>query len=318
MSSYLITGGTGTFGNAMVDFLLKRNHGVDRIRVFSRDELKQSIMREKFNDQRLDFFIGDVRDAARLRLAMRGVDCVFHAAAMKQVPACEYNPSEAIRTNINGTENVAMACIEAGVKHMLLISSDKACAPLNIYGATKLAAEKLVCAASAYSGKNGTVFNAVRYGNVAGSRGSILPIWKERARKGESLLITDRRMTRFWMTIQDAVRFAFKVLHYGPGNSVCVPAQDEILAFNLEEAAKIILESRPRAHIPIIETGIRGGEKLHEFLVSQDEMPFAENIGGGMIRICSGVQSGIKESMSSETHPYRITGAELKQEIEKL
>lgn len=310
MRSFLITGGTGTFGHAMVDYLLKVTPKVHRIRVFSRDELKQSVMREKFSDPRLDFFIGDVRDSNRLKTALRGVDYVFHAAAMKQVPACEYNPAEAIRTNINGTENVAMGAIECGVRRMLLISSDKACAPLNIYGATKLAAEKLICAASAYSGKNGTVFGAVRYGNVAGSRGSVLPIWKERAKKDNPLPITDRKMTRFWMTIQDAVRFAYKVIHSNMDNCVCVPSAEEIVAFDLLEAAQIIGG-------PIIETGIRGGEKLHEFLVSQDEARFAENTGDGIIKIGKTV-CGIKEAMSSETHPYRLTGAELRQEIEKL
>src|SRR5215468_3169669 len=199
-TSVLVTGGTGSFGNKFVEIMLQK-YDPKRLVVFSRDELKQSEMVARFDDHpKLRFFIGDVRDRDRLERAMHGIDVVMHAAALKQIPSCEYNPFEAIQTNINGTKNVIDAAIDQGVKRVIGISTDKACQPLNLYGATKLCGEKLLVQANAYAGEKGTRFACVRYGNVVGSRGSVIPLFLEQRRTGR-ITVTDPRMTRFWITL---------------------------------------------------------------------------------------------------------------------
>lgn len=201
----LITGGTGSFGKKFTETLLKE-HSPKAIRIYSRGELLQVTMQEEFKDKRLRFFIGDVRDRERLYRAMNDVDIVVHAAALKQVPACEYNPIEAVKTNIDGSINVIDAAIDNNVEKVIAISTDKAVHPVNLYGATKMVAEKLFIQANSYTGENKTKFSCVRYGNVIGSRGSVIPLFKEQSKKGK-ITITDDRMTRFWITLEQGVRF---------------------------------------------------------------------------------------------------------------
>src|SRR5215211_8349740 len=217
----LITGGTGSFGTAFIRTVLEE-HEPAAIRIYSRDELKQSELSQRFNDSRLRFLIGDVRDAGRLRLATRGVDVIVHAAALKQVPACEYNPFEAVQTNVIGAENVVAAAIENEVPKTLNVSTDKAVNPVNLYGATKLCAEKIVTQGNAYSGDSRARFANVRYGNVVGSRGSVIPLFKAQAPTG-ILTITDVRMTRFWITLERAVDFVLDSLGRMGGGEVFVP-----------------------------------------------------------------------------------------------
>lgn len=260
----LITGGTGSFGRKFVEIVLNENRP-RRLIVFSRDELKQHDMRQKFPDgatSPMRFFLGDVRDSERLRRAFVDVDIVIHAAALKQVPACEYNPFEAIQTNVIGAKNVIDAAIDRGVKNVVAISSDKAVNPVNLYGASKLCAEKLFVHGNSYSGEHGTRFSCARYGNVIGSRGSVVPVFVEQAKRGR-LTVTDRRMTRFWLTLEQGVRFVIHCLDKMKGGEVFVP---KIPSMGIMELAKVLA---PDADIE--DVGIRPGEKLHEVLVSEDE-----------------------------------------------
>lgn len=258
----LITGGTGSFGRAMTRLLLEERH-VRRLVIFSRGEMKQLNMRREFKDHpALRFFIGDVRDLDRLRLAMRGVDVVFHAAALKQVPVAEYNPFEAILTNVHGAANVIRACIDAGVKRIMALSSDKATNPINLYGATKLCAEKLFVAANSYAGGLDTRFAVVRYGNVVGSRGSVIPLFLEKRRTGR-LPVTDERMTRFWITLDQATRFTLGCIELMHGGEIFVP---KIPSMRIVDLARAIA---PGCQCEVV--GIRPGEKLHETLVSEDD-----------------------------------------------
>jgi UDP-N-acetylglucosamine 4,6-dehydratase len=258
----LITGGTGSFGKKFVDLMLREIHPAKLI-VFSRDELKQHEMRVAgFDDPKLRYFIGDVRDEARLRRAMNGVHVVVHAAALKQVPACEYNPNEAILTNIMGGRNVIEAALDNGVERVMALSTDKAVNPVNLYGATKLAAEKLFVQSNAYAGGKGTRFACVRYGNVVGSRGSVVPVFLQQRGSG-TVTITDERMTRFWLSLEQGVRFTVSSIEQMQGGEVFVP---KIPSMKVVDLARAIA---PGCRLQRI--GIRAGEKLHEVLVSEDE-----------------------------------------------
>ena len=258
----LVTGGTGSFGRKFVGVMLA-DHKPAKLIVFSRDELKQHEMREAgFDDPSMRYFIGDVRDRMRLRRAMQGVDVVVHAAALKQVPAAEYNPIEAIMTNIMGARNVIEAALDMEVHRVLAMSTDKAVNPINMYGATKLAAEKLFVQSNAYAGGTDTRFSCVRYGNVVGSRGSVIPVF-QRQRDDGRVTITDERMTRFWLSIDQGVRFTIRCIEQMEGGEVFVP---KIPSMRVADVAQAIA---PKAEVEII--GIRPGEKLHEVLVSEDE-----------------------------------------------
>ncbi|MBI1793565.1 MAG: UDP-N-acetylglucosamine 4,6-dehydratase (inverting) [Chloroflexi bacterium] len=258
----LITGGTGSFGKKFIEIMLKE-HQPKKLIIFSRDELKQYEMQAAgFNHPSLRYFIGDIRDRERLVRAMHGVDIVVHAAALKQVPACEYNPMEAIKTNIMGTSNVMEAALDTGVKKVLALSTDKAVNPVNLYGATKLAAEKLVVQSNAYAAGTATRYSCVRYGNVVGSRGSVVPVFLKQRESG-TVTITDDRMTRFWLSLEQGVRFVISCVEQMEGGEVFVP---KIPSMNVADLARAIA---PKAKIDII--GIRPGEKLHEVMISEDE-----------------------------------------------
>ncbi len=258
----LVTGGTGSFGKKFVETAL-RDLNPRKIIIFSRDELKQHQMRTMGLDQpSLRYFIGDVRDRERLLRAMHGVDIVVHAAALKQVPACEYNPMEAVKTNIMGTSNVVEAALDAGVKKVLALSTDKAVNPVNLYCATKLAAEKLTVQSNAYAAGSATRYACVRYGNVVGSRGSVVPVFLNQRASG-CLTITDDRMTRFWLSLEQGVRFVIQCIEQMQGGEVFVPKIPSMKVIDLARAIA------PGATVSII--GIRPGEKLHEVLISEDE-----------------------------------------------
>lgn len=258
----LITGGTGSFGKKCASILLKE-YSPQRLIIFSRDELKQHEMRVSgFDQPALRYFIGDVRDLNRLQRAMVGVDVVIHAAALKQVPACEYNPLEAIKTNVEGGKNVIEAALDARVQRVLALSTDKAVNPVNLYGATKLVAEKLFVQANAYRGGDPIRFASVRYGNVVGSRGSVIPLFREQRKKGK-ITITDPRMTRFWLTLEQGVRFVIQSIERMKGGEVFVPKIASMKIMDLAEAIAPGCE--------IENMGIRPGEKLHEVLLSEDE-----------------------------------------------
>ena len=257
----LITGGTGSLGKHLCKILLEKYHP-RAIRVYSRDELKQHEMRQVFGEDVIRYFIGDVRDGNRLKRAMEGADIVIHTAALKQVPACEYNPLEAVRTNVIGTENVINAAIDNGVKKVVSISTDKAVNPVNLYGATKLCAEKIVIQGNSYAGSRNTRFSCVRYGNVIGSRGSVVPLFSEQKKTGK-ITITDDRMTRFWITLDQAVDLIVKAITHMQGGEIFVP---KIPSMRITDLAKAIA---PECEIDII--GIRPGEKLHEVLLMEEE-----------------------------------------------
>jgi UDP-N-acetylglucosamine 4,6-dehydratase/5-epimerase len=259
----LVTGGTGSFGKKFTEIMLEKYHPKKLI-IFSRDELKQHEMMQQFknHDSTLRFFLGDVRDRDRLQRAMHGVNVVVHAAALKQVPLCEYNPFEAIMTNVTGSRNVIDAAIDCGVQRAILVSTDKAVAPVNLYGATKLCAEKLFVHGNAYSGENGTRFCVARYGNVVGSRGSVLPLFMEQ-RKNGFLTITDERMTRFWIALDEGVEFVIRSIADTRGGEIFVP---KILSMRISELATMLVG---KGQVRVI--GIRPGEKVHELLVSEDE-----------------------------------------------
>lgn len=261
-ATVLVTGGTGSFGRQCVRILLSEYHP-QKIIIFSRDELKQHEMRTGgFDDPRLRYFIGDVRDKDRLIRAMNAVDIVIHAAALKQVPTCEYNPIEAVRTNIDGARNIIDAALDTGVKKVLALSTDKAVNPINLYGATKLVAEKLFIQANAYAGDGTTRFSCVRYGNVVGSRGSVIPLFREQAKTG-TVTVTDKRMTRFWITLSQGVHFVLQCLETMHGGEVFVP---KIPSTSILELVKVIAPT-----CSITYSGIRSGEKIHEVLISEDE-----------------------------------------------
>lgn len=256
----LVTGGTGSFGKKFIKRALELE--VQKIIVFSRDELKQYEMAQEFTDSRIRFFIGDVRDKARLMRAFDGVDIVIHAAALKHVGACEYNPMEAIKTNIHGAQNIIDAAIDRGVEKVIALSTDKAASPVNLYGATKLASDKLFVAANSYAGSKKTRFSVVRYGNVVGSRGSVVPFFKKIRHTG-TLPITDERMTRFWITLEQGVQFVIDNLTRMHGGEIFIP---KIPSMNVVDLAKAI---GPECKIEIV--GIRPGEKLHESMITVDD-----------------------------------------------
>ncbi len=262
-ASVLITGGTGSLGKSLVQYLLSETK-VRRIAIFSRDELKQHDLRIHFNDDpRLRWFLGDIRDLDRLKRAFHGVDFVIHAAALKQVDTGEYNPMEFIKTNVLGSQNVIDASIDAGVKRVVALSTDKASSPINLYGATKLTADKLFVAANNYSYTYGTTFSVVRYGNVMGSRGSVIPFFKNLAAQGKPLPITDLRMTRFWISIEDAVKFVIDSLEIMTGGELYVPRIPSMKIIDLAHAVS--------ADSKLEEIGMRPGEKLHEEMISADD-----------------------------------------------
>ena len=269
----LITGGTGSFGNKFAEIVLAK-HNPKSIRIFSRGEKLQYDMRRKFEDNRLRFFIGDVRDKNRLSRAMTGVDVVVHAAALKQVPACEYNPIEAIRTNIDGAANIIDAAIDNKVDRVMAISTDKAVHPVNLYGATKMTAEKLFVQGNSYTGKTKTKFSCVRYGNVIGSRGSVIPLFLKQKRTG-TLTITDDTMTRFWIKLEDGVKFVLNSINKMNGGEIFIPKIPSMKIIDLADAIA------PEAEKKI--TGIRPGEKIHEILLTEDEAKHSKEFDDGFI-----------------------------------
>lgn len=316
----LITGGTGSLGKKLSEKLL-REYSPKKLIIFSRDELKQHEMQVSgFDDPRLRYFIGDVRDVTRLRRAFAGVDIVIHAAALKQVPACEYNPIEAVLTNVDGARNVIDAAIDSGVKRVMALSTDKAVNPVNLYGATKMVAEKLFVQANAYSASGPTRFSSVRYGNVVASRGSVIPLFLEQRKSGK-VTITDSRMTRFWLTLDQAAQFVITCTERMHGGEVFVPKIPSMTIKNLAEAVA------PGCEIEII--GIRPGEKLHEVLISEDEARHTveledrfviqpvhpwwseDNNGGGRIII-----DGFR--YTSDHNPLAMTVTELKALVANL
>ena len=263
--SIFISGGTGSFGRAFVKRLLS-DYQPKRVVVFSRDELKQYEMSQEFDALCMRYFLGDVRDEQRLQQAMRGIDLVVHAAALKQVPAAEYNPTECIRTNVNGAENIIAAALQNGVKKVIALSTDKAASPINLYGATKLLSDKLFVAANNIAGSRDTSFAVVRYGNVVGSRGSVLPLFRKLIAKGaEDLPITDARMTRFWITLDEGVDFVMRSFERMQGGELFVPKIPSARIVDLATALAPDLSQR--------QVGIRPGEKLHEMMISRDDSP---------------------------------------------
>jgi len=265
--SILITGGTGTFGNAFTRYVLE-NYDPKKVIIYSRDEFKQHIMRGKFEKyaSKMRFFIGDVRDKDRLARALEGVDYCIHAAALKQVPACEYNPQEAIKTNIGGAQNVIDAALDTGVKKVVALSTDKAVNPVNLYGGTKLVSDKLFVAANAYAGEKDVCFSIVRYGNVAGSRGSVIPVFHSIIKNGGTELpVTDHRMTRFWISRQQGVELVLKALAEAKGGETFI---SKLPSFKVTDLAEAMLPG-----YQMKEVGIREGEKLHEMIVTVEDAP---------------------------------------------
>ncbi|MGL4593484.1 MAG: UDP-N-acetylglucosamine 4,6-dehydratase (inverting) [Thermoguttaceae bacterium] len=265
--SILVTGGTGSFGKKFIHRVLREYSSVERIVVFSRDEFKQfemSNMPEFSGSKKLRFFLGDVRDKERLMRAFDGIDMVVHAAALKQVPACEYNPFEAIKTNVLGAQNIIEAAIDRGVKKVVALSTDKACSPINLYGATKLCSDKLFIAGSVYSGTKRTKFSVVRYGNVAGSRGSVIPFFQKLLSEGvQELPITDYRMTRFWLKLDSAIDLVNHAMEHMNGGELFVK---KIPSMKMTDLAKAMAPK-----LPVKEIGIRPGEKIHEMMISVED-----------------------------------------------
>ena len=321
----MITGGTGSFGQVCTKILLQ--HDVRKVIIFSRDELKQFEMSNRFNNKKIRFLLGDVRDLSRLELATKGVDIIIHAAALKQVPAAEYNPMECVKTNIYGAENVINASIRNNVEKVIAISTDKTTNPANLYGATKLCSDKLFVNANSLSTKGETIFAVVRYGNVAGSRGSVLPYFKSLiAQKTKSLPITDEKMTRFWINLERGVNFVLKSTEIMAGGELFIPKTPSIKIMDLVKA----LDKNIKHHI----TGIRPGEKLHEVLCPEDSArdtiefkdyylikPSVDFTGGksnSYKRSLSGeTGKAVKEefSYSSNTNPHFLSVEELKKII---
>lgn len=305
--SILVTGGTGSFGRAFVRALLERTDP-RRVIVYSRDELKQYEMAEQLRDRRLRFFLGDVRDLPRLQRACQGVQVVVHAAALKQVPAAEYNPFECIKTNVLGAQNVIEAALNSGVERVLALSTDKAANPINLYGATKLCADKLFVAANAYAAGRGPLLSVVRYGNVVGSRGSVVPFFLA-ARKNGVLPITDPRMTRFWITLDQGVEFVIDCLRRMRGGELFVPKIPSTDIMTVVEALA------PSCRTEIV--GIRPGEKLHELMIGEDDARRTRDMGGyyvlepqqpwwdnGHLALGAPVPEGF--SYRSDTNPDRL------------
>jgi UDP-N-acetylglucosamine 4,6-dehydratase len=268
--SVLVTGGTGSFGSRFVERMVSTYHP-RRLVVFSRDELKQSQLAARVKDPSLRFFIGDVRDRDRLQRAMHGIDVVIHAAALKQVPACEYNPFEAVKTNVLGANNVIEAAIDQGVERVVALSTDKAVNPVNVYGATKLCAEKMFVQGNSYAGGLKTRMAVVRYGNVVGSRGSVIPLFLDQ-RDGGELTITDERMTRFWLTLDEGVDFVVRAVERMQGGEIFVPKIPSMRVIDLARAIA------PDAALRVV--GVRPGEKLHEVLLSSDESRHSVDVDG--------------------------------------
>lgn len=270
----LITGGTGSFGNAV----LKRffDTDIEEIRIFSRDEKKQDDMRKRYNNAKLKFYIGDVRDQHSVAQAMRGVDYVFHAAALKQVPSCEFHPMQAVRTNVLGTENVLTAAVDAGVKRVVCLSTDKAVYPINAMGISKAMMEKVMVASSRNLEGTGTVICGTRYGNVMASRGSVIPLFVDQVRNGQPITITDPTMTRFMMTLADAVDLVLYAFEHGNNGDIFV---QKAPAATVEVLARAILELMGKPDHPVNVMGTRHGEKLYEALLGREEMACAEDMG---------------------------------------
>jgi UDP-N-acetylglucosamine 4,6-dehydratase/5-epimerase len=290
--SVLVTGGTGSFGRAFIKALLA-DSTARRIVVFSRDEQKHYQMDRQLRDPRLRFFVGDIRDRDRLRQAFRDVQVIVHAAAMKHVPLCEYNPIEAVQTNIVGARNLIEAAIEAGVERTIALSTDKAVAPANLYGATKLCMEKLLVSANAYSGDQPTRFSAARYGNVMGSAGSVIPLFREQSQRGQ-LTITDERMTRFWIDMDGAIRLVLRGLELMSGGEIFIPKLPTTDILTLAEA---LAPGVPRRTV-----GIRPGEKLHEALISPEEARRTRDLGDLLV---------IWPEFRFQAHPASPPGREL-------
>lgn len=313
----LVTGGTGSFGRKFIQRILQEK--IKKVIVFSRDELKQYEMAQELKDKRLRFFIGDVRDKERLYRAFDGVDIVIHAAAMKHVEACEYNPFEAIKTNVYGAQNIVEAAIDQGVKKVIALSTDKAAAPINLYGATKLASDKLFVAANSYTGEKDTKFAVVRYGNVVGSRGSVIPFFRKMKETGR-LPITDERMTRFWITLDDGVQFVLDSLERMHGGEIFIP---KIPSMNIIDLAKAIA---PEANLDIV--GIRPGEKLHETMITEDDARHTVEFDNYYVIIPEFTWWGSKVEMgkrvpdgfvySSKTNDCWLTIDELKEMMKQL
>lgn len=262
----LITGGTGSLGTALTKKLLQSN--VDTIRIFSRDELKQVQMQSELEDKRLRYFIGDVRDKERLSRALENVDVVIHAAALKQMPVAEYNPFEAVKTNIIGTQNLIETCLDNDIETVLAVGTDKAVSPVNTYGATKLLMERLFVSANFYKGNHKTKFLCVRYGNVLGSRGSIVPIFINQIKSGRKITITDPLMTRFTITMEQALELIFRALKNGNGGEIFIPKLNAYRVGDIKDAILDLMKSSLETEI----ISIRAGEKIHESLVSYDEL----------------------------------------------
>lgn len=306
----LVTGGTGSFGNKFTEMVLAECQPKKLI-IFSRDELKQHEMRKRFPDGPdllVRYFIGDVRDRDRLYRAFHGVDIVVHAAALKQVPACEYNPFEAVQTNIIGAKNVIDAAIDCGVKHVLAISTDKAVNPVNLYGATKLCAEKLFVDGHAYAGHRETRFSCARYGNVVGSRGSVIPLFLEQKRKGK-LTITDSKMTRFWITLEQGVRFVIQCIEGMQGGEIFIP---KIPSMRMMDLAKALA---PDCGVEFI--GIRPGEKLHEVLVSEEEARYGLELNDRFVLLPLDTEQAMKKWPGGTPLPqgFRYTSDENPQQL---
>lgn len=275
--SILITGGTGSFGKKFTERILKE-FDPNKIIIYSRDEYKQYLMEKQFQKykEKIRFFIGDIRDKDRLYRAFEGVDVVIHAAALKHVPACEYNPIEAIKTNINGAMNIIDAAIDRGVKKIVALSTDKAVNPINLYGGTKLVSDKLFVSANAYVGNKNTTFSVVRYGNVTGSRGSVVPFFKTLLDKGnDTLPITDFRMTRFWITLDQGVDLVFKAIEESKGGEIYV---SKIPSYKITDLAKAM-----KKDIKLNEIGIREGEKLHEVMITEEDSRLTYDYGDHFI-----------------------------------
>ncbi len=269
--SILITGGTGSFGESFTEFLLKKSKNIARIAIFSRDELKQSQLQLKFNkNKNLRFFIGDIRDKQRLIYALEDIDYVIHAAALKQVPTAEYNPLEAIKTNVLGAQNLIEACLQTNVKKVIALSSDKAVAPINLYGATKLCSDKLFIASNNYIGKKNISFSVIRYGNVMGSRGSVLPIFLNQKKSG-TVTLTHKDMTRFNILMEDCIKMVIWSLKNAHGSEIFVP---KIPSFRIKDLAKVVTPECKTKYI-----GIRSGEKIHEEMITSNESQDIIDIG---------------------------------------
>lgn len=300
MKRVLITGGTGSLGNYLIPLLLT-DPELERIVVFSRDEQKQWAMRATVPDERVVFYLGDVRDRDRLTMAMRGVDAVIHAAALKIVPKGEWDPSEFIKTNVLGTDNLVHAAVDAGVKKVLGLSTDKAVAPVNLYGATKLTAERLLIASNAYRTKTAGAFAVIRYGNVADSRGSVIPLWRAAAAAGNPLPLTHLDMTRFWITLPEAAGAVLQALLHMEGGEVFIP---KMATFRLVDLAEAIAPD-----VPCTTIGIRDGEKLHEDLITTHESRNVHEEENVFVIVPPGIKPGKPVPIgfryaSNSTHQY--------------